>query len=61
MTVQQQSTHPRRFVDLDDLACPGCGEQVGAVEDVSGGQFSHSDGTELCRGRGGRPGEPVEP
>ena len=58
----------RRFVDPDDLICPGCGEPaIGvppaywAVRDglpVPG--FSHPDRTALCRTVAGRIIEPVE-
>ncbi len=48
------------LVDPAVLICPGCEEQAQAVHDAAGEQFSHSDETELCRARGGRPGEPVE-
>lgn len=61
---------PRRFVDPDDLMCPGCGEQPIRCEPpgywrVTDGlpapQFSHHDATALCRARGtGRCAEPVE-
>ncbi len=57
-----------RFVDLEDLICPGCGEQVRCTPPgywrVADGlpvpQFSHHDATPLCRTRSGAAAEPVE-
>lgn len=62
------STGGRRFVDPEDLICPGCGEQVRcappAFWQVSDGlpvaEFSHLDRTALCRTVAGRIVEPVE-
>jgi hypothetical protein len=58
----------RRFVDPNDLICPGCGEQVVGAPPVSGSGpdpepgagFSHLDRSELCRTRAGQLAEPVE-
>jgi len=40
------------LVDLEDLICPGCGEQVRGEPPVTGElaeqEFSHGDGTPLC-------------
>ena len=63
-----------RFVEADELVCPGCGEQVccappvmecggDAAETaavVPGELFSHRDGSPLCCGVGGQAVEPVE-
>jgi hypothetical protein len=62
------TTTVRRFVDVEDLICPGCGEYVvgeapafGPVhDDAPAAQFSHPDGTALCRTGSGRVAEPVE-
>ncbi len=62
------TTDRRRFVDPDDLICPGCAEQVRcappAFWQVSDGlpvaKFSHQDSTPLCRTRAGLVAEPVE-
>ncbi len=74
-TQQHTSRHGgagehRRFVDPDDLMCPGCGEQPIRCEPpgywkVSWGLppsgFSHQDATALCRDRvTGHPAEPIE-
>ena len=68
-TVHTQ-THPttdRRFVDPEELICPGCGEQVRCappdghvVDGLPVPQFSHPDATALCRTRSGAVAEPVE-
>ncbi len=58
----------RRFVDPEDLYCPGCGDQVIGVPPaywvVGDGLpvpgFSHPDRSALCRTRAGRVAEPVE-
>jgi hypothetical protein len=57
-----------RFVDPEDLICPGCGEQVRCAPPgywrVTDGlpvpQFSHHDATPLCRTRSGAVTEPIE-
>jgi hypothetical protein len=50
-----------RYVELDELICPGCGEQVNdqpPADLVS--EFSHHDGSALCPRPGGEPAEPIE-
>lgn len=67
-TMSTTSTRARRFVDPEDLICPGCGEQVRcappAFWQVSDGlpvaEFSHPDRTALCRTAAGRIVDPVE-
>lgn len=62
------STPRGRFVDPEDLICPGCGEQVRCAPPgywrVADGlpvpQFSHSDATALCRTPSGAVAEPIE-
>jgi hypothetical protein len=58
-----------RYVDPDDLICPGCGEQVNCQPpgNVRAGEglrrtpnFSHPDGSALCSRPGGVPAEPIE-
>ena len=60
---------PARYVDPEDLVCPGCGEQVRpeppgywlVAWGLPAAAFSHWDASALCLTRtGGRPGEPVE-
>ncbi len=56
-TSTAATTTIRRFVDPDDLICPGCGDRVIGVPpafwQVSDGlpvaQFSHQDRAALCR------------
>lgn len=56
----------RHTVHLEDLRCPGCGEQVipepPVNESGAGGQgeFSHPDGTTLCVRADGTVSDPVE-
>ena len=58
----------RRFVDPDDLICPGCGARVRCAppaywkvrDGLSVAQFSHHDRTALCRTASGGVAEPVE-
>lgn len=58
----------RRFVDPDDLICPGCGDLAIGVppafwqvrDGLPVAQFSHPDRTALCRTVAGRIVEPVE-
>jgi hypothetical protein len=60
----------RRWVDADQLICPGCGEQVRCAppttepDDGESAKslpiFSHRDTTALCHGIDGWPVEPVE-
>lgn len=70
---QQTSTRDqradRRFVDLEDLTCPGCGQcplraQPPGYWRVAWGlpvaQFSHLDATALCPRVDGTPADPVE-
>ena len=70
-TSTASSSMPRtapRFVDPDDLICPGCGEQAIGVPpaywQVRDGLpvpgFSHPDRTAMCRTAAGRIVEPVE-
>ena len=57
-----------RFVDPEDLICPGCGDQAIGVPPVHWPVrdglpvpgFSHPDRTALCRTSAGRVVEPVE-
>lgn len=66
--MHTQTTTIRRFIDPDDLICPGCGEQaLGAppaywqVRDgLPVAEFSHPDRTALCRDVAGGIVEPVE-
>ncbi len=67
-TSTASTTAVRRFVDPDELICPGCGDRaIGAPPafwQVSDGlpvaQFSHPDRTALCRTIAGQVAEPVE-
>ena len=65
----QTSSTPARYVDPEQLVCPGCGEQVRCEPPgywlvawgLPAAGFSHRDATALCLARAnGRPGEPVE-
>jgi hypothetical protein len=66
----QNSTPPtvRRFVDPEDLVCPGCGERVRCappaywrvIDGLPVAQFSHPDRSALCRTAVGVVAEPVE-
>ncbi len=60
---------PARYVDPEDLSCPGCGEQVRCEPPgywlvawgLPAAGFSHQDASALCLTRAtARPGEPVE-
>ena len=60
---------PARYVDPEQLICPGCGEQVRpeppgywlVAWGLPAAGFSHQDAYALCLARAnGRPGEPVE-
>ncbi len=61
-------TTGRRFVDPDDLICPGCGDPVRCkppgywlvADGLPAPQFSHRDATPLCRTAVGAPAEPIE-
>ena len=71
-----QQTHPpqsiptpARYVDPEQLVCPGCGEQVRCEPPgywlvtwgLPAAGFSHQDGSALCLERAtGCPAEPVE-
>ena len=65
----QTSSTPARYVDPEQLICPGCGEQVRCEPPgywlvawgLPAAGFSHWDASALCLARAnGRPGEPVE-
>ena len=65
----QTSSTPGRYVDPEDLICPGCGEQVRCEPPgywlvawgLPAAAFSHQDASALCLMRAtARPGEPVE-
>ena len=65
----QMSSTPARYVDPEDLICPGCGEQVRpeppgywlVAWGLPAAGFSHQDASALCLTRAnGRPAEPVE-
>ena len=60
---------PARYVDPEQLVCPGCGEQVRCEPPgywlvawgLPAAGFSHQDASALCLMRAAaRPGEPVE-
>ncbi len=60
---------PARYVDPEQLICPGCGEQVRCEPPgywlvawgLPAAGFSHQDASALCLTRAtARPGEPVE-
>jgi hypothetical protein len=67
ITQTSGRTPVRPFVDLEDLICPGCGEQVRgappaswqAGDGLAVAQFSHQDRSALCR-VAGVVAEPVE-
>jgi len=67
-STMQDRHRPRRFVNPEDLICPGCGEQVRCEPPgywvVAHGprpDFSHPDGSALCpASANGRPVEPIE-
>ena len=65
----QTSSTPARYVDPEDLICPGCGEQARCAPPgywlvawgLPAAGFSHWDGSALCLERAtARPGQPVE-
>jgi len=71
MSTQQHrpSRPPRpRFVDPEQLICPGCGDRVRpeppgywrVADGLPAPGFSHRDGSALCRSRDGVVAEPVE-
>ena len=51
-----------RWVELADLLCPGCREQVSPEPPIAapGEGWSHQDGSPLCMGGGGGLVEPIE-
>ena len=69
-TPTRSPSPDRRFVDPEDLICPGCGEQVRCappeepdghgINELEVPQFSHPDTTALCRTPAGGVAEPVE-
>ena len=62
------TTVRRRFVDPEDLVCPGCGGRAVGVppafwqvrDGLPVAQFSHPDRTALCRTVAGHVVEPAE-
>ena len=65
----QTSSTPARYVDPEQLICPGCGEQVRCEPPgywlvtwgLPAAGFSHWDASALCLARAtGHPAEPVE-
>ena len=65
----QTSSTPARYVDPEQLICPGCGEQVRpeppgywlVAWGLPAAGFSHQDASALCLTRATtRPAEPVE-
>jgi hypothetical protein len=67
-TATSSRAGARRFVDPEDLICPGCGERVRCAppafwpvcDGVPVAQFSHLDRTALCHTAAGMVAEPVE-
>ena len=65
---QQIQVQQRRFVDPDQLICPGCGQPVRCeppgywrvADGLPAPQFSHPDATPLCRTPAGRVADPIE-
>jgi len=66
---RSQTADRGRFVDPEQLICPGCGEQVRpeppgywlVAWGLPAADFSHQDATALCLMRAtGCPAEPVE-
>ena len=55
-------TAPAEWVELSELVCPGCREQVRAESPPGelGEGWSHRDGSPLCHARAAAPGEPIE-
>lgn len=68
MTQRRPIPTRRRFVDPQQLICPGCGEQVRpeppgywrVADGLPAPQFSHPDGSALCRHAGGTVADPIE-
>ena len=64
----QTSSTPARYVDPEQLICPGCGEQVRpeppgywrVADGLPAPGFSHHDGSALCQQVEGTVGEPIE-
>jgi len=67
-TTTSGARPPARFMDPEQLICPGCAEQVRCTPpgywQVSDGlpvaQFSHHDATALCRTAAGTVADPIE-
>lgn len=53
---------PGRYVEVEDLCCPGCHDAIRPAAAAAGGgvEFGHRDGTPLCRDGRGRVCEPIE-
>lgn len=59
---------PHRFIDPAQLICPGCGDHVRleppgywrVADGFPAPDFSHRDGSALCRSRNGTVSEPIE-
>jgi len=71
MTQQQhrsQHAPAPQFVDPEQLICPGCGDPVRpeppgywrVADGLPAPQFSHPDGSALCRCIDGTVAEPIE-
>lgn len=68
MTQRRPISTRRPFVDPQQLICPGCGEQVRpeppgywfVADGLPVPQFSHPDGSALCRHADGTVGDPIE-
>ena len=68
MTIQQHTTIRRRFVELEQLICPGCGQPVRprppgywrVADGLPAPEFSHPDATALCRRADGTVADPIE-
>jgi hypothetical protein len=67
-TSTATSTTTGRFVNPDELICPGCSDRAFGVppafwpvrDGLPVAQFSHADRTALCRTATGQVTEPVE-
>ncbi len=67
-TTSAASSITRRFVEPEDLICPGCGDRAVGVppafwrvrDGLPVAQFSHPDRTALCRTRACVVAEPTE-
>lgn len=68
MTEQHELPTRRWFVDPEPLICPGCSEKVRpeppgywfVADGLPAPQFSHPDGSALCRHRDGTVADPIE-